>query len=57
MKITFTCKLKMVDEIPDDDVECVYSADKIVKTLVNDLKGGLSEKGTVEITETSVTVE
>jgi len=57
MKITFTCKLKMFDEIPDDDVEVVYSADGIVKTLVNDLKDGLTEKGTVELTEASVTVE
>lgn len=57
MKITFTCKLKMFDDIPDDEVEEIYSDDEIVKTLVKDLKDGLTEKGTVEITDTSVTVE
>jgi hypothetical protein len=57
MKITFTCKLKLFDEIPDDDIEGVYSADEIVKTLVKDLKDGLTEKGSVELTDSSVTVE
>lgn len=57
MKITFTCKLTMIDEIPDDIVEVVYSADDIVETLINDLKDGLTNKGTVEISDSSVTID
>lgn len=56
MKITFTCKVTMTDEIPDSKIEEVYPVDVIVKELIRDLKNGLSEKGTVDITDYSVTV-
>lgn len=57
MKITFTCKLAMSDEFEDSEVDTVYPVDVIVKDLIEDLKDGLSEKGTVNISDYSVTVE
>ena len=57
MKITFTCKLTMVDELDDSEVETVYPVESIVKELKEDLQDGLSAKGTIDISDYSVTVE
>ena len=57
MKITFTCKLTMVDEFDDSEVETVYPVEYVVEGLKEDLKDGLSEKGTVDISDFSVSVE
>ena len=57
MKITFTCKLTMTDELEDSEVEGVYPADKIAKDLAKDLKQDLSKKGNVDISDYSVTVD
>ena len=57
MKITFTCKLTMTEELENSEVEEVKPSDEIVKELAKDLKGCLTEKGTVEISDCSVTVE
>lgn len=46
MKITFTCKLTMIDDIEDSEIK------DIVKSLI---KEGLTEKGTVDITDYSLT--
>ena len=56
MKITFTCKLTMSDEFDDSVVETVYPVDVIVNDLIKDLKEGLSEKGNVDISDYSVSV-
>ena len=56
MKLTFTCKLTMIDDLPDSDVEKVYPVDDIVKDMIRDLKDGLSEKGTIDISNYSLTV-
>lgn len=57
MKITYTCKLTMTDEFEDSEVKEVFPADVITNNLIKDLKDSLSEKGTVEISDYSVTVE
>ena len=56
MKITFTCKLTMTDEFEDSEVEEVYSADVIVKDLIKEFKDGLSEKGAINISDYSITI-
>ncbi len=56
MKITFTCKLTMTDEFEDSEGEKAYPVDVIVKGLMKDLKYGLSEKGSVDISDYSVSV-
>lgn len=56
MKITFTCKLTMIEDLPDSDVEGVYPVDDIVKELTRELKYSLSEKGTIDISDYSLTV-
>ena len=57
MKITFTCKLIMTDEFEASEVISVYPVEYVVKELKEDLKDGLSEKGTVDISDFSVTIE
>lgn len=56
MKITFTCKLTMTDDLPDPDVNEVYHVEAIVNDLIKDLKYGLSGKGTVDISDYSLIV-
>ena len=56
MKITFTCKITMTDEFEDSEVKQVYPAESVVKEIKEDLKDGLSEKGTVDISDYSITV-
>ena len=53
MKITFTCKLTMIDDIEDSEIKGLIPLDDIVKDLIKDLKEGLTEKGTVDITDYS----
>ena len=55
MKITFTCKLTMIDDIEDSEIKGLIPLDDIVKNLIKDLKEGLTEKGTVDITDYSLT--
>lgn len=57
MKITFTCKLTMTDVIEESEGDTAYPVDVIVKGLMKDLKDGVSEKGSVDISDYSVTVE
>lgn len=57
MKITFTCKMTMTDDLPDSIVEKVYPVDIVVKDLIKELKEGLSEKGTVDLTDCSITID
>ena len=57
MKATFTCKMTMTDELPDSIVDKVYPVDDVVKDLIEELKEGLSEKGTVELTDCSLTID
>lgn len=57
MKITYTCKLTMTDEFEDSEVKEVFPADVITKDLIKDLKDGLSEKGTVNISDYSLTID
>lgn len=56
MKITFTCKLTMTDDLPDSDVEKVYPVEDIVNDLIKDLKYGLSERGSIDISDYSIIV-
>lgn len=56
MKITFTCKITMTDEFEDSEVEQVYPVESVVKELKEDLKDGLSGKGTIDISDYSITV-
>ena len=56
MKITFTCKITMTDEFEDSEVKQVYPVESVVKEIKEDLKDGLSEKGTVDISDYSITV-
>ena len=56
MKITFTCKLTLTYEFEDSEVEEVYPVDDIVKELKRDLKNGLYDKGTIDISDYSLTV-
>lgn len=53
MKITFTCKLTITEDL---DVEEVYPVDDIVKELIRKLKYHLPEKSTVDISDYSLTV-
>lgn len=55
MKITFTCKLTMIDDIEDSEIKGLIPLEDIVKSLIKDLKEGLTEKGTVDITDYSLT--
>lgn len=57
MKITFTCKVMMTDEFPDSEVEEVFPVEVIVKDLIKEFKDGLSEKGIVNISDYSLTVD
>lgn len=57
MKITFTCKLTMTDEFENSEVEEVYSADVIKEGLTEYIKDGLSEKGNLDFSDCTVTVE
>ena len=57
MKITFTCKLTMIDDIEDSEIKGLIPLDDIVKDLIKDLKEGLTEKGTVDITDYSLTTK
>lgn len=57
MKITFTCKLTMTEVIDESEGDTVYPTEVIVEGLLKDLKDGVSEKGTVDISDYSVTVE
>ena len=57
MKITFTCKLTMIDDIEDSEIKGLIPLDDIVKNLIKDLKEGLTEKGTVDITDYSLTTD
>lgn len=57
MKITFTCKLTMIDDLPDSDVEMVYPVNDIVKELKREIKDSLSNKGTVDISDYSLTID
>ena len=56
MKITFTCKITMTDEFEDSEVKQVYPVESVVKEIKEDLKDSLSEKGTVDISDYSITV-
>ena len=56
MKITFTCKLTMIDEFEDSEVEQVYPVESVVEEIKEDLKDGLSGKGTVDISDYYITV-
>lgn len=47
----------MTDEFEDSEVETVYQAELVVNELKEDLQDGLSAKGTVDISDYSVTVE
>ena len=47
----------MIDELDDSEVENVYPVEYVVEGLKEDLKDGLSEKGTVDISDFSVSVE
>ena len=47
----------MIDEFDDSEVETVYPVEYAVEELKEDLKDGLSEKGTVDISDFSVSVE
>lgn len=44
------------EEFEDSEVDTVYPVDVIVKDLIKDLKDGVSEKGSVDISDYSVTV-
>ena len=46
----------MIDDIEDSEVETVYPVESIVKELKEDLQDGLSSKGTIDISDYSVTV-
>ena len=46
----------MTDEFEDSEGEKAYPVDVIVKGLMKDLKYGLSEKGSVDISDYSVSV-
>ena len=56
MKITFTCKLTITEDLPDSDVKEVYPVDNIAKELIRKLKYHLPEKSTVDISDYSLTV-
>ena len=56
MKITFTCKITMTDEFEDSEVKQIYPVESVVKEIKEDLKDGMSEKGTVDISDYSITV-
>lgn len=47
----------MTDEFEDSEVKEVFTADVITKDLIKDLKDGLSEKGTVNISDYSLTID
>lgn len=47
----------MTDEFEDSEVKEVFPADVITKDLIKDLKDGLSEKGTVNISDYSLTID
>lgn len=47
----------MADEFEASEVISVYPVEYVVKELKEDLKDGLSEKGTVDISDFSVTIE
>ena len=55
MKITFTCKLTMIDDIEDSEIKGLIKLDDIVKDLIKDIKKKKTEKGTVDITDYSLT--
>ena len=56
MKITFTCKLTMTDEMEDSKVKTVYPVESAIKDLKEELKYFLTEKGTVDISDYSLSV-
>lgn len=47
----------MTDEFEDSEVKSVYPVEYVVEELKEDLKDGLSEKGTVDISDFSVNIE
>lgn len=46
----------MSDEFEDAKVEKVYSVDEVVKNITKEFKSSMSEKGTVDISDYSLTV-
>lgn len=47
----------MIDDLPDSDVEMVYPVNDIVKELKREIKDSLSNKGTVDISDYSLTID
>lgn len=46
----------MTDEFEDSEVKQIYPVESVVKEIKEDLKDGMSEKGTVDISDYSITV-
>lgn len=57
MKLRFECKLVLTEDIDDLSAEDVYSSDDIAKNLTDDLKEGLTSKGTVIVKDGKLTIE
>ena len=47
----------MTDEFDDSEVETVYPVESIVKELKEDLQDGMSAKGTIDISDYSVSID
>lgn len=56
MKITFTCKVTITEDLTDSDIEKLYPVEVIVKNLISDIEDSLSEKGTIDISDYSLIV-
>ena len=47
----------MTDEFEDSEVAQVYPVESVVEELKEDLKDGLSSKGTVDISDYSISID
>ena len=56
MKLNLTFKVTMTDEFEDSEVEKINPVETIVEDIKRGLKEGLSAKGTVDISDYSLTV-
>ena len=56
MKIVYKCQLEIIDEFKDGECEGALPLDDIAKSIIDELMGGLSGNGTINITGATVEV-
>lgn len=57
MKLTFECKLTMIEYISDDEIERIRTTKEVAEDLVKYITWQISSAGEVSITDATLTKE